>query len=448
MKHEVCGFEHLHLHTDFSLLDGFGKVEEYAARAPEINQQFLCVTDHGMLGAVPRQIKSCEENGIMPIFGCELYVNPLQPEAKDLSELHVVTSEFSPEEKEKLRKSYHLLAIAYNDVGYSNLVNLCSWAWLNGYYYRPRVNHEMLLKHKEGLIFTSCCISSEIGQAFLKEGEESAFDMVEKYMAMFGDNFYLELMMLDFDKQKPYDKFIIKAHDKYGIPIELTQDCHYCYKEDSHYQRLMLMIQGNKTVDDVRKAEEQGTMGEMFELQDKNLWMRSEDELNEKWESDYSDVIDYDLFKQAKRTTVDVCNKAKGVELDRSIKLPKIPDANEKLMEAIIGGFGSRNLPKTNKYLSRIKEEYELICKKEFSSYFLIQKMMTDEARRICPELLGWGDGSEAVGAGRGSAVGSLICYCLYITDVDPVHHDLLFSRFMSEARGGKSMKLRFSKAG
>ena len=152
--------------------------------------------------------------------------------------------------------------------------------------------------------------------------------------------------------------------------------------------------------------------------------------------------------KQAKKTTVDVCNKAKGVELDRSIKLPQIPDANEKLMEAIISGFGSRNLPKTNKYLSRIKEEYELISKKEFSSYFLIQKMMTDEARRVCPKLLGWGDGSEAVGAGRGSAVGSLICYCLYITDVDPVHHDLLFSRFMSEARGGKSMKLRFSKVG
>ena len=208
------------------------------------------------------------------------------------------------------------------------------------------------------------------------------------------------------------------------------------------------MIQGNKTVNYIKKAEEQGTVGEMFELQDKNLWMKSEDELNEKWESDYSDVIDYDLFKQAKRTTVDVCNKAKGVELDRSIKLPQIPDANEKLMEAIIIGFESRNLPKTNKYLSRIKEEYELICKKEFSSYFLIQKMMTDEARRMCPKLLGWGDGSEAVGAGRGSAVGSLICYCLYITDVDPVHHDLLFSRFMSEARGGKSMKLRFSKVG
>ena len=201
MKHEVCGFEHLHLHTDFSLLDGFGKVEEYAARAPEINQQFLCVTDHGMLGAVPRQIKSCEENGIKPIFGCELYVNPMQPEAKDLSELHAVTSEFGPEEKEKLRKSYHLLAIAYNDVGYSNLVNLCSWAWLNGYYYRPRVNHEMLMKHKEGLIFTSCCINSEIGQAFLKEGEESAFAMVEKYC--FVEIFIIKIVILKTKVQRP-----------------------------------------------------------------------------------------------------------------------------------------------------------------------------------------------------------------------------------------------------
>ena len=150
-------------------------------------------------------------------------------------------------------------------------------------------------------------------------------------------------------------------------------------------------------------------------------------------------------FEQAKINTTKIAEKAKGVELDRSIKLPYMEDADLKLLEAIEEGFLKRHLPKNKTYLGRVKEEYSLICNKGFASYFLIQKIMTDEARRICPTLLGYGDGSEAVGPGRGSAVGALTCYCLGITDVDPIKHDLLFSRFLSPSRGGKQMKLRFS---
>jgi DNA polymerase-3 subunit alpha len=446
MTNKIVGFEHLHLHSDFSVLDGYGTAHEYAKRAKEINQQFLCISDHGSLGAVPRQIQACEKYGINPIFACELYINPLQPTLNIGQSASEITEDMSPEERKHFKKSYHLLAIAYNQIGYSNLVNLSSAGWTRGFYYRPRINYELLQKYKEGLIFTSCCYNSEIGQAFDRGGEEEGYKAIEKYIQLFGkDNFYLEIMLLDFNKQKPYNKFIIKAHEKYGLPLTLANDCHYCLEEDSKMQRLMLMVQTKKTLKEIEDKKAENETADLFELQDQNLWMKSEDELNSKWLSDYKDDIPYELFEQAKINTTKIAQKAKGVELDRSIKLPYIPDAEDKLLDAIQEGFKYRKLPKNKIYLGRIKEEYSLICQKGFASYFLIQKMMTDEARRICKELLGYGDGSEAVGPGRGSAVGALTCYCLGITDVNPIEHDLLFSRFLSPSRGGKQMKIRFS---
>ena len=445
MNFEICGLEQLHLHSDYSLLDGFGTVEEYANKAKQNNQQFLCVTDHGMMGCVPKQIKVCEKSKLNPIFGSELYVNPFQMELKPGEKSSDYAKQMNEDEKIKFKKSFHLLAIAYNDIGYSNLVRLTSWGWTKGFYFKPRVNHEQLMKYKEGIIFTSCCYNGEIGQAFDTGGEDLAFDVLEKYMAMFGNNFFLEMMLLDFKKQKPYNVFITKAHSKYNMPIIVTQDCHYAEKEDSRMQQLMLMMQTKNTLGNIAEQQKENESKEFFELQDQNLWMKSEDELNQKWLSDYQDTIDYEIFKQSKRNTVIVANKAKGIQLDRSIKLPKFDNDKEKLLEAIQIGAKYRDIPKNKEYLNRIKEEYELICSKDFASYFLIQKAITDEARRIAPILLGFGDGSEAVGPGRGSVCGSLVAYLLGLTDIDPIKHDSLFSRFLSPARGGKSMKIRFS---
>jgi DNA polymerase-3 subunit alpha len=426
-KCEICGFEHLHLHTDFSLLDGYGMVEEYALRAPKINQKFLTVSDHGMMGVVPRQIKACEnickangKDALSPIFACELYVNRLQPECNNPNDMQKFMKGLNEEDLREVRQyGAHLLAIAYNETGYKNLVRLSSWGWTKGFYRRPRVNYDQLIKHREGLFFTSCCYASEVGKAFdrgLKISEEAAYEagyqMIQRYLDMFGrEHYFLEMMLLDFKKQKPYDKFIVAAAEKFGLRLIITNDCHYCQQEDSHYQRLMLMVQTNRTLQEIQKAMAEDSMQDFFELQDANLWMKSEEEINEKWLRDYSDVIPYELFCEAKRNTVWICNKAKGVKLDRSLKLPVLDGADEKLKEEIMRGFAKRGLPKTREYLDRIKEEYSLIWRKGFSSYFLLQKMMTDEARRVSPQLLGWGDGSEAVGPGRGSAVGALTCY-------------------------------------
>lgn len=449
MNHPVCGFEHLHNHTCVgSLLDGISLPEECAERVKEIGQKFLCISDHGMLSSVPRQIKSSEKNGLSPIFAIEIYLNPMQPAVKNKEEYTAFVSDLDEEQKKKLKKSYHLTLIAYNEEGYKNLVNLSSWAWINGQGgnpRRPRINYEQLIKHKEGLFALSGCYAGHIGWTFDQEGPDAAMEIIEKYMAMFGDKFYLEIMMLDFAKQKPYDAFLIKAHDKYHIPLVLTNDSHYSRPTDANLQKYMLMVKTGNTIANMEEKLKNDPDADFFELQDTNLWMKSEDELNQMWEAKYSDIIPYELYKEAKSNSVKICEMSKGVELDRSLKLPQIPDADGLFKEAIKKGFVERHLPKTKVYLDRIREEYDLICKKGFSSYFLIQKQMTDEARRMCPTILGWGDGNEAVGPGRGSAVSALTCYCLGITDVDPVKHDLLFSRFLSENRGGKSLKLKFT---
>ena len=459
MDHPITGFEHLHRHSDFSLLDGFATVAEYAERMPEINQKFLCITDHGVMGAVPQQIAEAEKHNLYPLIGCELYVNYMQPQSmlrSDTAELRkslgdrstpartpLSEKEPSPMQK-RFDKSCHLLAVAHNNIGYANLVRITSWAWIHGFYRRPRVNHDVLLKYKEGITFTSGCANSEIAYALNNDGEDAAFQILEKYMAMFSPHFYLEIMMLDFKGQKPYDQFLLKAHAKYGVPLVLTGDCHYCKQEQSYNQRLMLMQQNKRTIQEIQALIDSGEAEDLFELQDQNLWLKSEDEFNQKWESDYRDTIDYELYKQAKANSVKICEFAKGVELDRSLKLPKIPNSDAILWEEIIKGFIARQCPRTPEYSKRIKEEYELIVEKDFSSYFLIQKEMTDEARRKGPEILGFGDGSECVGPGRGSVCGSLVAYCLRLHDVEPIHHDLRFSRFLSPARGGRQARLRY----
>lgn len=454
------GFENIHRHSEFSLQDGYAKVEEYGHRSAEVGQHYLCITDHGMLAAIPRQIRTCEDitqgdiesnrkpHRLSPIFGIELYVQDKHV-SKDLID------QMSPEEKKEIRKSYHLLAIAQNLTGYQNLIQLSSWAWIHGHYYKARVTHEQLIKYKEGIIFSTCCYLGEIGQAFdrglpdKQQAYDNADQMLEKYMAMFGDKLYLEMMLLDFHKQKPYDEWVVHAHNKYHLPVITTGDCHYCDKEDSKYQRYMLMTGKKKvTLADIEKKLMLGEDGQdIFELQDTNLWMKSEKELNQKWLEMYSDVIPLELFEASKLNTVKICESAKNIKVDRESKLPQLDNEKERFLELLEIGMKWRGVWNKKVYMKRLEEEFSLIYRKGFISYFLIQKMFTDEARRVCsqPEYLGWGTGHEAVGPGRGSGVGSLCNYVLGITDVDPIKHGLLFSRFLSEARGGKVVKTKMT---
>ena len=343
-----------------------------------------------MLAAVPRQIKACENinekhgrNKLTTIFASELYINRMHREATPTEEERdKLIKTLEPAELEEFKvKGSHLLAIAITQKGYQNLVRLTSWGFLNGFYGKPRVNYEMLDKHKEGLIFTSCCYASEIGRAFDKKGEEAAEEVLVRHMNMFKGQFYLEIMLLDFKKQKPYDVFILKMKEKYKLPIICSNDVHYCKKEDSHYQSLMLMVQTKRTLPDIKKAMQDNEMADFFELQDKNLWMKTEEELNDMWLQKYSDVIPLEIFEEAKMTTVKICEMAKGVELDRSIKFPVIENELKVFNHAIFDGCRKRGIAMKGEYGRRILEESDLIIRKGFVNYFLVQKKMTDEAR-------------------------------------------------------------------
>ena len=444
MNHPETGFEHLHRHTDNSLLDGIGTVKEYCERMKEINQQYLCVTDHGVMGAIPDQIKYCEQNGLFPLFGCELYINPMQPEVKIRAESAEFRKNLPEDQQKKFDVCPHLVAIAATNEGYSNLVRMSSWAWQHGFYRKPRINYDVLRKYKEGIVFTTACAASQIARAFFESGDDAAFQQLEDLIEIIGkDNLKLEINMLDFEPQKPYDQLMIKCHERYGLDLVLTQDCHYAKKEHSHLQRCTLMSQTGRTIAEIKAMIASGEAGDIFELQDQNLWCKSEQELNEKWELSYKDVIDYELFKIAKENSVKIAERCKGVMLDREVKLPQIADCDAILWEQTKLGFSARHCPDTPKYWERIQEEYDLICAKGFSSYFLIEKEMLDVIRAEGPKLLGFGDGSECVGPGRGSVCGSLVAYCLRLHDVEPIIHDLRFSRFLSPARGGKQMRVR-----
>jgi DNA polymerase-3 subunit alpha len=443
MDHPITGVEMLHLHTHSSLLDGVGFSKEYAERISQINQKYYAVTDHGTMAEIPDQIKYAEKYGLSPIFGCELYSNRMQPEVEVRQESADFRKDLSEEDQKKFDRSFHLIALAITDEGYSNLVRLSSWAWIHGFYRKPRINYDVLNRYKEGIVFTTACVAGAVGSAFRNGGDEAGFQELEDLISIIGkDNLYLEMIMLDFEPQKPYDKFMIRCHEKYGLPLTISQDCHYAIKEHSHLQRCALMSQTGKTIGDINQLIAAG--GEdIFELQDSNLWCKSEDELNQKWESDYQDVIDYELFKQAKSNSVLIAERCKGVKIDRESKLPRSPDADSVLWQQTQLGFIARNCPDTKQYRDRIQEEYDLISNKGFSNYFLIEKEFLDVAREHGPTILGFGDGSECVGPGRGSICGSLLAYCLRLHDVDPIVHDLRFSRFLSPARGGKQMRVR-----
>lgn len=446
MKFEICGFEHNHNHGNYSLLDGISSVKDMCERAKQANMRNICITDHASMSVIPSQIRMCEEYGLNHIFGCEFYISPFQEPCPTKESLEQFLKNLDPEQTKQWRKNYHFLGLAFNEVGYKNLVKLNSWSYANGWGGNPRrarINRELLQAHKEGIIWSSCCYMSEIGQSFDKGGESAGEEMLQLYIAMLGkENFVLEIMMLDFEKQKPYDKFIIKMAEKYGMKIMLTQDSHYAQKEDAKQQKYTLMVRGKRTLKDIQTAIDSDPNADFFELQDQNLWMKSEDELNEFWEAKYKDIIPYEIFCSAKRESVNISNKCKNIKLDRSMKLPKIPDADSKLWDLILEGIKKRNIPKTKEYMKRILEEYDLIVRKEFSSYFLIQREIINEAKnKLSQSGL---DGANAVGPGRGSVCGSLVCYILQITDVNPIPYKLLWSRFLSESRG-KSIKFKFS---
>jgi len=390
-------FTHLHVHSHYSLLDGLAKIPDLVARAKELGMDSIALTDHGVLYGAIEFYKTAKKIGIKPILGVETYVAPRDRFSKESSE-----------------KYYHLILLCENQTGWKNLVKLVSKAHLEGFYYRPRVDKDLLREHHEGLIALSACLGGEIGQALFADRFDEAKKIALEYLSIFGkNNYFLEVQKHPHipDSEK-IESLLLKLSEETGIPLVATQDLHYLRKEDAEYHDILLAIQtGNKLSDDDRLT-----------LKGDDFSMDSPEEMAEKF-AHIPGVLE--------RTTEIAARCNVEFELGK-VLLPEFPKpdgktANEYLRELIMERLPKKIPPEeqTQEVKDRLEYETGVIEKTGFADYFLIVQ-----------DLIHWSKvHGISVGPGRGSAAGSLVSYVLDITDINPLTYSLLFERFLNPER-------------
>ncbi|MEQ1795718.1 MAG: DNA polymerase III subunit alpha, partial [Nitrospira sp.] len=396
-------FVHLHLHTQFSLLDGANQIEPLVQQIKSFGQPAVAMTDHGnMFGAIEFYRKA-KDAGVKPIIGCEAYMALGSRHAKKDSGL-------------AHNDYYHLILLARNLTGYQNLIKLSSKAYLEGFYYKPRMDKELLKEHHEGLIALSGCLSGEIPYLIGQKDMDGAMAVAGEFQEIFGkEHFYLEVQANGLDHQRIANAGLIEIHKKMNIPMVGTNDCHYLKKEDSHPHELMLCLQTGKTLSDPNRMK--------FDTD--QLYVKSTEEITP-------------AFAEFPGAVTNTCRIADNCDLELALNkthLPqyKVPEGytRESYVEQLaIEGLKARlkERPSTilpAAYELRLREELMVICSMGFAGYFLIVWDIIRFARsRGIP-----------VGPGRGSAAGSLVAYALRITDLDPLVYSLLFERFLNPER-------------
>jgi DNA polymerase-3 subunit alpha len=392
----MAKFTHLHVHSHYSLLDGLAKIDELVLYAKELGYEALALTDHGAMYGIPEFYKTATANGIKPILGVEVYValeNRFQKRPKIDS------------------KSYHLTLLAKNLEGYKNLMKLITRAHLEGFYYKPRVDKELLEEYKNGVIALSGCLAGEIPRKILANQFEEAEEKIKEYQKIFGEDFYLEINYHPkIEESKIVKEALIRFSKKLGIPAVATYDTHYLKPEDAEAHDILLAVQtGNKVFEEDRltlSADDFSLCGP------------------EKMEELFFD------FPEAISNTqliVDKCN----VELEfGKTLLPYFEVPLGETPESYLKKLCEENLPKkyskvTPEILERFNYEFEVIKKTGFASYFLIVQDFVNWAKT----------NGIVVGPGRGSAAGSIVAYLLNITEIDPLKYDLLFERFLNPER-------------
>ncbi len=399
----ASSFVHLHLHTQFSLLDGANQIEPLVQQIKSFGQPAVAMTDHGnMFGAIEFYRKA-KDAGVKPIIGCEAYMALGSRHAKKDSGL-------------SHNDYYHLILLARNLTGYQNLIKLVSKAYLEGFYYKPRMDKEILKEHHEGLIALSGCLSGEIPYLIGQKDMPGALAVAGEFQEIFGkDSFYLEVQANGLDHQRIANAGLMEIHKKLGIPLAGTNDCHYLKKEDSRPHELMLCLQTGKTLSDPARMK--------FDTD--QLYVKSTEEI-------------VPAFAEFPGAATNTCRIADDCDLQLALNkthLPqyKVPDGytRESYLEQLaVEGLNTRlkerpgNAPSAV-YEQRLREELMVICSMGFAGYFLIVWDIIRFARsRGIP-----------VGPGRGSAAGSLVAYALRITDLDPLVYTLLFERFLNPER-------------
>lgn len=400
----ASSFVHLHLHTQFSLLDGANQIEPLVRQIKSFNQPAVAMTDHGnMFGAVEFYRKS-KEVGVKPIIGCEAYMALGSRHAKKDSGL-------------AHNDYYHLILLARNLTGYQNLIKIVSKGYLEGFYYKPRIDKELLKIHHDGIIALSGCLSGEIPYLIGQNDMGGAMAVAGEFQEIFGkDHFYLEVQANGLDHQRVANAGLMEIHKKLGIPMAGTNDCHYLKKEDARPHELMLCLQTGKTVSDPNRMK--------FDTD--QLYVKSTEEIAP-------------AFAEFPGAVTNTCRIADHCELDLPLSktyLPqyRVPDGfndRESYLEHLaLAGLKERLKERPSRvasavYDQRLREELMVICSMGFAGYFLIVWDIIRFARSQ----------GIPVGPGRGSAAGSLVAYALRITDLDPLVYTLLFERFLNPER-------------
>ena len=391
-------FVHLHVHTEYSLLDGSNKIKEYVARVKELGMNSAAITDHGVMYGVIDFYNAAEKEGIKPILGCEVYVAPGSRFDK--------TPGSNNEER-----YYHLVLLAENNTGYQNLMKIVSKGFVDGYYYKPRVDMEVLEQYHEGIIALSACLAGEVQKNLLRGMYAEAFETAKRYESIFGKgNFFLELQDHGMQEQQLVNQQLVRLSQETGIELVATNDVHYTYAEDEKPHDILLCIQtGKKLADEDRMRYEGG-----------QYYVKSEDEMRK--------LFPYAL--QAIENTQKIADRC-NVEIEFGVtKLPKydVPSgytAWEYLNKLCFEGLHKKYENPEGELAERLTFELNTIRNMGYVDYFLIVWDFINYART----------NGIMVGPGRGSAAGSIVSYCLGITNIDPIRYQLLFERFLNPER-------------
>lgn len=393
---ENKSFTHLHVHTGYSLLDGSCKIEELISRVKELGMNSIAITDHGVMYGAINFYKEALKQGIKPILGCEVYV--------------ASKSRFNKESSSD-NFYYHLVLLAKDNDGYKNLIKMVSKGFTEGFYYKPRIDLELLREYHEGIIALSACLAGPVAKTVLNVSYEKAKEMALLYNDIFGqDNFYLELQDHGIAEQQTVNNALIRMNQETGIPLVCTNDLHYINREDAEAHDILICIQTNRTVNERDRMKYQGS----------EFYLKSPEEM-------------YSLFPYAKEAVENTSKIAERCNVSFEFNKYKLPvfdvpdgkDAFEYLEELCLNGLKERYKKVDDSLLERLNYELNTIKSMGFVDYFLIVWDFIKYAK----------DNGIMVGPGRGSAAGSIVAYSLRITDIDPLKYNLIFERFLNPER-------------
>jgi DNA polymerase-3 subunit alpha len=414
----VESFVHLHTHTEFSMLDGAARIGELISLAKQDNQPAIAITDHGNMYGVIDFYKACKENDIKPIIGMEAYMTA-ESRLTRPNRRNFIYDDTGGEDESGKKLWYHLTLLAYNNQGYKNLMKLASEAFLSGYYYKPRLDFELLENYHEGLIATSGCLGGLVLQSLLKDKFQEALDYAVRFKDIFGkENFFIEIQDHGMPEQKKTNPALIELAKKAGLEIIATNDSHYCKKSDAEIHDALLCIQTGRTVSDSNRLKFFGS----------EHYLKTAYEMRQLFK-DYPEACDNTL-EIAQRVDLEI-------ELNKSI-LPRFEVPKEFQKEnyeqslqnylrflTFNGAKHKYGDPLPQNVLERLDYELSVINDMGFAAYFLVVWDFVSYAKK----------NGIRVGPGRGSAAGCLVAYCLDIVSVDPIKYDLLFERFLNPGR-------------